>query len=265
VRLLLTNDDGIDAPGLRSLVRALRGLGEIAVVAPDREQSAVGASISIHHPVRVRRVSARGLQAHAVLGTPGDAVIMALDHLYKDKPFDAVVSGINHGTNLGADVFLSGTVGGALHGHFRGIPSIAFSMPLRKRPRFSTGAYVARTLIPLVVASDLFRHVLLNVTVPSLAPQDIQGVEVTRLRRGTSTFEVTSGHDGRRDFFWIGVQRTKKWSKETEEGTDAWALRNKRVSITPLHMDSTAYGAVETLAELRETLRKALSDGQSAS
>ena len=258
MRLLVTNDDGINAPGLWALVKALRDLGEVIVVAPDREQSGVGASFSLHNPVRVRRLRRRGVRAYAVEGTPGDAVVLGLGYIAKDEAIDMVVAGINQGSNTGNDVFLSGTVGAALHGHFRGIPSMAVSMPLRKRLRYGTAAQVARTLIPLIAGNGAFKGLLLNVTVPNLGPEAIKGVEITRLRANLSTFEVKPGNDGRRDYSWIALSRPKRRRAQIQEGTDVWALRNKRVSITPLQTDLTAYSAAEGLTGLRGALAMAL-------
>ncbi len=260
MRYLVTNDDGIGARGLWALVRGLREVGEVVVVAPDREQSGVGASFSLHHPVTIRRGRRRGVKVHAVEGTPGDAVLVALSQLYPDD-IDAVVSGINAGSNMGRDIFLSGTVGAALHGHFKGIPSIAISMTRLKRPRFLTGAFVARALAPLVAGNDLFKDMLLNVTVPNIKVEDLQGVEITRLMEASTKFQVKAGENDRNDQFWITVERTKRPRKrDIPEGTDVWAIRNKRVSVTPLQTDLTSYGATEVLPELLSPLRSAVAE-----
>ena len=256
MRLLLTNDDGIHAPGILALVKSLRGLGELTVVAPDREQSGMGASFTMHRPVRVRRLRTRGVRHFAVDGTPGDAVIVALGHIMAEEKPDLVISGINHGTNLGADVFLSGTVGAALHAHIRGIPAIAISMPLRKRTRYTTAAAVARALAERILAdAERYAGLLFNVTVPNLGLDALRGVEITNLVPRAVNFEVTPGNDGRRDYYWISIERqTSRRRVDTQEGTDVWALREKKVSITPVQMDATAYGAIETLGELQEAV-----------
>ncbi len=262
MRLLLTNDDGIHAPGLRALVKALRDLGEITVVAPDREQSGMGASFTLHRPVRVRRLHARGVRHYSVDGTPGDAVIVALGHIMAEEKPDLVISGINHGTNLGADVFLSGTVGAALHAHFRGIPSIAVSMPLRKRLRYRTAAAVARALAEQVLAdTERYASLLFNVTVPNVGLDKLQGVEITNLVPRAVNFDVTHGNDGRRDYYWISVDRQTGRKVEMQAGTDVWALREKKVSITPVQMDATAYGAIEKLGGLQEAVSSLTGEG----
>ena len=250
MRLLLTNDDGIHAPGLAALIKAVRDLGDVVVVAPDREQSGMGASFTLHRPVRVRKLRTRGVKLYSVDGTPGDSVIVALGHILADEQPDIVISGINHGANMGADVFLSGTVGAALHAHFRSIPALAISMPLRKRLRYTTAAAVARSIAQTVVAdAERYSSLLFNVTVPNLALSALRGVEITNLISRAVAFEVTHGNDGRRDYYWIGVARTKR--EDVQEGTDVWALREKKVSITPVQMDATAYGSIDRLADLR--------------
>lgn len=257
MRLLITNDDGIHAPGILALVKAMRGLGELTVVAPDREQSGMGASFTMHRPVRVRRLRTRGVRHYSVDGTPGDAVIVALGHIMEKEKPDLVISGINHGTNLGADVFLSGTVGAALHAHIRGFPAIAISMPLRKRTRYRTAAAVARKLAAGILSDkEQYAGLLFNVTVPNLGIESLRGVEITNLIPRAVNFEVTQGNDGRRDYFWIGIERQarQRGGFEIQEGTDVWALREKKVSITPVQMDATAYGAIEKLGGLKEAV-----------
>ncbi|MYD36929.1 MAG: 5'/3'-nucleotidase SurE [Dehalococcoidia bacterium] len=264
MRLLLTNDDGIHAPGILALVKSLRGLGEITVVAPDREQSGMGASFTLHRPVRVRRLRTRGARYYAVDGTPGDAVIVALGHIMAEEKPDLVISGINHGTNLGADVFLSGTVGAALHAHIRGIPSIAISMPLRKRLRYRTAAAVARSLAEQILAdTESYAGLLFNVTVPNLGLDKLQGVEITNLVPRAVNFDVTHGNDGRRDYYWISVERQTRSRRgvDIQEGTDVWALREKKVSITPVQMDATAYGAIEKLGNLQKAVSTLTQEG----
>ena len=253
MRLLLTNDDGIHAPGLLALVRALRGLAEIIVVAPDREQSGMGASFTLHRPVRVRRLRTRGTRFYAVDGTPGDAVIVALGHILGEEQPDLVISGINHGTNMGADVFLSGTVGAALHAHLRGIPAIAVSMPLRKRLRYTTAAAITRVIAQSILADpEPYAALLFNVTVPNLGLEALRGVEITNLIPRAVAFDVTHGNDGRRDYYWIAVQRPRR--EDVQEGTDVWALRERKVSITPVQMDATAYGAIDRLGDLQRAV-----------
>ncbi len=257
MRILVTNDDGINSLGLRALVKGLQDLGEITVVAPDREQSGVGARFTLHQPVRLKKIHSRGIKKYTVNGTPGDAVIIALNHISKDTPFDCIVSGINQGTNLGTDVFLSGTVGAAMHGHLRGIPSIAISMPLRKRLKWATAAAVARKLVSEINSQkENYASVLLNVTVPNVPLEKLEGVDITNLRPSSSQLEITSGNDGRSDYYWISVKRPKK--EKVQEGTDLSSLQSKRVSITPLSTDITDYSLMDRLESLRQATNSLL-------
>ena len=233
MRILVTNDDGILAPGLWKLVNALRDVGEVIVVAPDREQSAVGTSVTLHHPLRIKEVQPRikGVTACAVEGTPSDSVILGLKLFAKDK-VDLVVSGINEGVNLGNDVFISGTVAGALQGYFYEIPSIAISTALLGgKVRFEAAAKIGALLAKRVRDGVLHPRSLLCVNTPYLKPEQIEGVELTKLGRRTYHDEIQKGHDGKRDYYWI-VRGEPVW--DDIEGTDIWAIRNKRIAITPL-------------------------------
>jgi len=262
MRILITNDDGINSLGLRALIKGLKGLGEIVVVAPDREQSGVGASFTLHQPLRVKKLRSSAIEKYSVSGTPGDSVIVALNLIAKDNPIDLVVSGINQGTNLGMDVFLSGTVGAAIHGHLKGIPSIAVSMPFRKRLHYSTAAAITRKVITeLTPSPEKDKGLFLNITVPNLPLKKIKGVHISKLRQRSSNFEVTPGNDGRSDYYWISVKMPKKWSvlEEDEIGTDVWAMREKFVSITPLTTDVTAIEYIEKLDHLKEATESFLS------
>ncbi|MBF8267101.1 MAG: surE, partial [Dehalococcoidia bacterium] len=187
MKILVTNDDGIYAPGLWAAVEALRAVGEVVVVAPDREQSGAGTAISLNHPVRVTEVTplAEGVKAYAVEGTPADSAILALESLIEDKKVDLVVSGINQGANLGNDIFISGTVGAALQGFFRGIPSIAISVAALKDVHFAPAALVVRLLAQDVADGKLTVPLLLNVNLPNQPLEKIKGVSLTHLGRRT--------------------------------------------------------------------------------
>lgn len=253
--ILVTNDDGALAPGLWRLVEALQDLGEITVVAPDREQSGVGSSISLHHPLHLARLPGEGVPTYTVDGTPVDAVVVALGHLLRKKKVGLIVAGINPGSNLGNDILYSGTIGAALQGYFRGIPSLALSVTSIKEARFDVAAPLARALAPLMLRQRVFRHVLLNVNVPNEPLENIAGVEITRLARRRYADRVKVGNDGRRDYVWI-ARGTPKW--EVEEGTDIWAIRNKRISISPIWTDLTEAAALPQLRRARAAARRAL-------
>ena len=239
LRILVTNDDGVNADGLWTLVSQVKEVGDVTVVAPDREQSGVGTSISFHHPIRLTRIHEKihGIDTYSVEGTPADSVIMAVKVVMKDG-IDLVVSGINQGPNCGYDVFLSGTVGAALQGFFYSIPSIAVSMNAFTNPRFATGARVAREVVKYVINKGIKGKMLLNLNVPDLPLGEIAGVDVTKLGEKIYSAGIEAGNDGRKDYYWILHRGT---DMADVSGTDLWALKRKRVSITPLRFNRREY------------------------
>lgn len=258
MRILATNDDGINADGLWYLVEALSKVGEVVVVAPDRDQSGVGTSVTLHQPVRVREIKppVRGVKCYAIEGTPADSVILALGRLVGDK-VDTVFSGINEGPNLGSDVLISGTVSAALLGHLLGIPAIALSVAALERVHFDAAARLAVVIARMIEAQALPQQILLNINLPNLPLDQIQGVEVTRLGRRTYQDVLKERQYGKRRHFWI-VRSNQEWKPEQgwepEEGTDIWALLKDRISITPLHSDLTSPLAIPTLKQLSSTI-----------
>ncbi|MCS7207520.1 MAG: 5'/3'-nucleotidase SurE [Dehalococcoidia bacterium] len=256
MHILLTNDDGIHAPGLWEAAKALRPLGRVIVCAPDREQSGVGGSMTLQLPVRLTTFPSlvEGVEAYTVEGTPADAVVVAME-VVLERPPDLVVSGINQGANLGEDVLLSGTVGGALQGWFRGIPSIAVSLCTLTNFIFGPSALVVRLLAQQAAEGALPRPILLNVNLPNLPLEKLEGVEITRLGRRSYAEVVRQGDDGRRKWYWIARSRPV-W--EVVEGTDVWAVRHHRVSITPLTTDLTHYSLLPSLAGLAKALAEGI-------
>jgi 5'-nucleotidase len=255
LKILVTNDDGIYAPGLWAAVEALSEVGEVVVVAPDREQSGVGPSVTLNSPVRVTEIvpSIEGIQTYAIEGTPADSVILALETLIEDVGL--VVAGINSGANLGEDVLISGTVGAALQGYTRGIPSLALSVASLRSVSFEAAARIAKALGQQAAHGLLPKHVLLNVNLPPVTPDQINGIEVTRLARRNYADTVRQGDDGKRAYYWITRTRPA-W--QMEEGTDVWAVRHRKVSITPIQTDLTAATLLPDLAKMRERLLPAM-------
>lgn len=253
-KILVTNDDGFLARGLWDLARSLCEVGEVCIVAPDREQSAVGSSVTLHNPLRVKKIRSpiKDVKSYLVEGTPGDCVILALGHLL-DKKIDMVFSGINEGSNLGDDVLLSGTVGAALHGYLKGIPSVAISVGALKDVHFDAASRLAVILAPLI--ADLPAGVFLNINLPNLPLEQIKGIEVTRLGRRSYSDEIQPGHDGKRDYYWI-VRGRPEWLPE--EGTDIWAFTNNKITITPLYNELTNLQLLSAVRELTPTLIKGL-------
>ena len=258
MKILATNDDGIHADGLWYLVEALSQVGKVVVVAPDRDQSGVGTSVTLHQPVRVREIRppVRGVKCYAIEGTPADSVILALGRLVEDK-VDVVFSGINEGPNMGSDVLISGTVSAALLGYLLGIPAIALSVAALERVHFDAAARLAVVMARMIEAQALPQQTLLNINLPNLPLDRIQGVEVTRLGRRTYQDVLKERQYGKRRHFWI-VRSKMEWeseeSWEPEDGTDMWAVFNDRISITPLHSDLTSPSAFSTLKQLSKTI-----------
>lgn len=234
MKILVTNDDGVHSPGLWALAEALKDQGDVTVVAPDRDQSGVGAAMTLLDVVRAAEIKSpvEGIEAFAVQGTPADCVILATEALVSE-PIDIVVSGINQGANLGLDIINSGTMGGAFQGFFRGKPSIAVSVTSLTDVRFEAGAQAAAALVATIAANGMSTPMLLNMNLPNIAADQIESVEVTKLGPRAYIESVERGHDGRRTHYWI--RHNKPVNHNVAEGTDVWAVRNKRVSITPIH------------------------------
>ena len=236
--LLVSNDDGIRAPGLAALAAGLEPLGEVWVVAPDGERSAISHAITLDKPLRVEEVRPRWL---AVSGTPADSVYLGSLHLMPRLP-DLVFSGINNGYNLGSDVFYSGTVAAAVEGTIRGVPSLAISIEYQAEPVFEHAARFAAALARAVLARGLPPRHLLNVNLSAPAPR---GFSWTRLGRRVYREQVAERVDLRgKRYFWIGGPAV---AEPDAPGTDCEAVRTGLVSVTPLDLDltSTALGDVD--------------------
>ena len=255
MKILATNDDGIHSPGLWAVVEALQDMAEVVVVAPDREQSGVGTAISLNQPIRAAEVVPKidGVKAYAVEGTPADCTILALESLI-EGPVDLVVSGINPGANMGNDVFISGTMGAALQGFFRGIPSIAVSVASLKDVHFAPAARTVQFLAQGVADGRLVPPLLLNVNLPNIPLEKIKGVSMTHLGRRTYMDVIKEGDDGRRKYYWI-TREKPGWVME--KGLDVWVIRRRRISITPLHTDLTSNADPKEIRGLAKEIRQA--------
>lgn len=236
MRILVTNDDGIHSPGLWSVAKVLNEIGDVTVVAPDRDQSGVGASMSLMNVVRSKEVESQieGITAHAVQGTPADCVILANETLIRE-PVDLLVSGINQGSNLGLDVITSGTVGAAFMGYFRKIPSIALSVASLTNLHYEAAAMAGGAIARYILRSESKAPVLLNVNLPNTSPDKISGVEITKLGPRQYIENVSSGHDGRHTHYWI--KHNKSAGFTVQEGADILAVRNNKVSISKIDLD----------------------------
>ena len=239
MRILVTNDDGIHSPGLTALAEALAALGEVWVVAPDRERTAAAHAVTLHKPLRLHRLAPR---TFSVNGTPVDCVNLALLKVMP-KPPAVVVSGINKGVNLGDDVLYSGTVSAAMEGTILGIPSIAVSQEGQQTFRFSVGAEYAARVVRLVLEHGLPDETLLNVNVPDRAQRLIKGVRVTCLSRRRFDNPIIEKLDPHgRKYYWIAGTRIS-WSRSQD--ADHEAIEEGRVSITPIRLDSTDHEAMD--------------------
>ena len=242
MRILVTNDDGYLAHGIQVLSDAARELGAVHVVAPDREQSATSHSLTLHYPLRVR-AAADGVQV--VDGTPTDCVVLALGELLPEKP-DFVLSGINHGPNLGDDVLYSGTVAAAMESTLLGIPSVALSYTGTEPSAICEWRdIIAALLKQLLLRDDFPSETLFNINLPAVAPAEMAGVRVTTLGRRAYVGSLTRATDPNgKDYFWIGGGESKWWGGPE---TDFRAVHSGYISITPLHLDLTSYKLLERI------------------
>jgi 5'-nucleotidase len=265
--LLVTNDDGINSEGLKALAEALRELGQVFIVAPDRQRSAVGLSITLERPLRVDRVDER---TFSVDGMPADCVTLAIHRLMESPP-DLIVSGINDGQNLGYDIYHSGTVGAALVGTMFGVPSMAVSIANKTQDtrhetqdgthpesgvldlessrgvvRYNTAAQIALKLARMIFERRLPGGTLLNVNVPNVSLSEIEGIEVTRHCNATYDIKVHHRLDPRgRKYYWLGGE-FQGGGDHSE--TDLDALHRRKVSVTPLRLDLTDYALMQELS-----------------
>ena len=245
MRILVTNDDGIDSEGLIALRRSLATIGETLVIAPNHNWSAAGHTKTMHKPLRVTRVTMRdGSIGYASDGTPSDCVALSMLGFAGERP-SLVVSGINKGANLGGDITYSGTVAAAMESVINGVPGIAISLAAYQEWDFEFAALFAARLAAHVLDNGLGGDVLLNVNVPNVPRSEIRGVEVTRLGKRVYRDRLIERQDPfGRSYYWIGGDEP---TGQAEEGTDIWAIANGYVSVTPIHMDLTNYPLMDRL------------------
>lgn len=236
--ILVTNDDGIGAEGIVALRQALRPLGRVMVVAPDREHSATSHAVTLRNPLRATHVEE---DVVSVDGTPTDCVLLAVNGLLPRRP-DYVFSGINHGPNMGDDVSYSGTVAAAIEGTLCGIPSVAISRAIWGTGDFSVAAEFATVLARMVMEKGIPNDSLLNVNVPPIKREEIAGVRITKLGTRLYRDAVVKKKDPRgKTYYWIGGE-VPTWSHE--EGSDFNAVDENMISITPIHLDLTDYRGI---------------------
>jgi 5'-nucleotidase len=241
MHILISNDDGYQAPGIRRLAEALAGVARITVVAPDRDRSGASNSLTLDSPIRAQRLD-NGVTR--VEGTPTDCVHLAITGLLDQEP-DIVVSGINSGANLGDDVLYSGTVAAAMEGRFLGLPAIAISMVGGRIQHYDTGARVALGLLKKIERQPVPPETILNVNVPDLPWEQLAGWQATRLGHRHKSEPVISQIDPRgRPIYWVGPAGAEQ---DAGPGTDFHAVRNRFISVTPIHIDLTRHEGLEQL------------------
>ncbi len=243
--ILVSNDDGIRAAGIQALEKALAPLGEVWVVAPDRERSAASHSLTLDRPLRVEQM---GPRRYAVDGTPTDCVNLAINGIMPSRP-GLVVSGINHGANLGDDITYSGTVSAAMEGTLLNVSSIAISLVSANGSDLDTAASFAVRLAQSVIERGLPRDTLLNVNVPALPLSEVRGYAITRQGKRRYGDAIVEKVDPRgKKYYWIGGDDS---GFVPEEGTDGTAVEGGYVSVTPLHLDLTNYASISQLDQLK--------------
>lgn len=258
-RILITNDDGVESRGLLALKIALERIGDTIVVAPDTNQSAVGHTKTLMRPLRVRdRVLADGSTAYSVDGSPTDAVSLAfLGHF--GTGFDLVASGINYGANLGDDITYSGTVSAAMEAVINDCPAFAISQEYIEHPDFTLAALAAETVARNILERGLGHGELINVNVPAVTPDECEGIEVTRLGKRVYSDELLERKDPRGiPYFWIGGPPP---SGLAVPGTDFHAVINRRIAVTPIHLDLTGRRLLKRMRSWDWTVAEQPADG----
>ncbi|UCD84469.1 MAG: 5'/3'-nucleotidase SurE [Deltaproteobacteria bacterium] len=239
--ILVSNDDGINAPGLHTLAQALEDLGEVWIVAPDRDRTAVSHSLTLHRPLRIEQI---GQRKFSVNGTPSDCINIGTHQILERAP-DLVVSGINQGSNLGDDINYSGTVSAAMEGALLGIPSFAISLDTTNHCGFEPAAKVAFRLAEKIIENGLPPDTFLNVNVPGVQESEFRGYRITRQGKKNYSIKVVEKTDPRdRKYYWIGGEEQ---GCDEIEASDASAVLNNYISVTPLLLDLTNYSCLDKL------------------
>ena len=252
MKILLTNDDGIGAPGVHAAWSALNKAGhQVTVCVPDRPRSAIGHAITMHKPLRVKNVETRDGLAYTTNGTPADCVAMALLHLMSDPP-ELCVSGINLGPNLGDDVHYSGTVGGAMEAMLNGVVSMAISLVTHTDPKWEAAAQFCAQLVPLIPGMELPRDTFLNVNVPNLLPAGIEGARVTS--QGSRRYKgdlVRYQAPNIGEYFWRGGEVI---DRAESDDADVLVVKQNWISVTPIHVDLTNRAAMPKVSDALKKL-----------
>ncbi len=244
MHILLCNDDGYRAPGINLLAKSLEDRARVTVVAPERDRSGASNSLTLHNPIRAHHAENGFIY---VDGTPTDCVHLAITGLLQTEP-DIVIAGINAGGNLGDDVLYSGTVAAAMEGRFLGLPAVAVSLVGDDPSNYETAARAVHILLDSVCSNPKLPKTILNVNVPDVEWSQIQGFDVTRLGHRHKSEPVICDSDPRgRAIYWVGPAGLEQ---DAGPGTDFYAIKSNKVSVTPLHVDLTSYSAIDELSRL---------------
>jgi len=240
MKILLTNDDGIYSEGIQILKKQLDDIAEVTVIAPDRERSTIGHAMTLRKPLRIRKVKINGnFRGFSLDGTPADCVIVGLLEIMKDKKPDLIVSGINHGPNLGDDIIYSGTVSAAIEGAMRNIPSLAVSIAGFKNFKFESAALFTKKIASNLMKNNLPSNLVLNINFPNIDYEEVKGIRITRHGKRVYQDEVKIIHDPQgTTHYWLGGELPYG---NIEPDTDFEAIYNNMVSVTPLSLDLTNY------------------------
>ena len=256
MNILISNDDGIYSKGLYELTKEMARLGRVAVVAPDKEQSAIGHAITMHQPLRCKKIKLNDLDIEAwrVSGTPADCIKIGVETLLTESP-QLIVSGINNGENLGTDIIYSGTVSAAIEGSIFNIPAIAVSYEGYNEADFPIAAKIAVDIIEQALEHMRRRDMLLNINIPEVKSiNELKGVKITKLgiKKYKNNFEERKDPRGN-TYYWLAGELIED---EIREDTDIYAIRNRYASITPLNIDLTGYGRIEEMLEWNIDIRR---------
>ena len=246
--ILITNDDGVKAPGIRALIKYIRPFGRVVVVAPDRPQSGTAHAVTIAHPLRLELITREDdYEEYACNGTPADCVKLAFKIVMRRRP-DFLFSGINHGNNASINIIYSGTMAAVLEGALAGVPSVGFSLNnYSQNADFRPAESFIKTIVSTVIAKGLPAGVCLNVNIPDVAEDQIKGIKVCRQAEGTwqEDFDEREDPHGREYYWMTGVYVMIG----NDQDTDQWAIENNYIAIVPVKFDLTAYHAIETLSK----------------
>lgn len=240
MKVLISNDDGYQADGIKTLTKAIAEVAEVIVIAPSTNKSAASSSLTINEPLEPIKIKEN---IYAIDATPSDCVHLALCGFLKED-IDLVITGINSGANLGDDVIYSGTVAGAIEGRFLGLPSIAISITNFEAKYFTTAAKIAKKLVKNIKKANLSHDTILNVNVPDIPYNEIKGIQITRLgKRHASEPAIVDKNNS--NLYWIGDNGEEA---DNDVGTDFYAIKNNFVSITPLQIDLTKYNEIDAVS-----------------